>query len=57
MLTSGGAPLSKELVDGVYRRVGIPVRQAYGLTETTAVSHIQVGSSQYSSSTSTVEPY
>lgn len=42
MLTSGGAPLGEELIKAVYQRLNIPVRQAFGLTESTAVSHIQV---------------
>ncbi|KAH8693909.1 hypothetical protein BGW36DRAFT_399127 [Talaromyces proteolyticus] len=41
MVTSGGAPLGEELVRAVYRRLRIPVRQAFGLTETTGVCHIQ----------------
>lgn len=43
MLTSGGAPLAADLIRTVYQRLGIPVRQAFGLTESTAVCHIQVG--------------
>ena len=42
MLTSGGAPLAPDLIRAVYDRFNIPVRQAFGLTETTAVCHIQV---------------
>lgn len=42
MLTSGGAPLAASLIKGLFNRQGIPVRQAYGLSETTATSHIQV---------------
>ncbi|RJE20352.1 AMP-binding enzyme [Aspergillus sclerotialis] len=41
MLTSGGAPLAPDLIRAVYERFNIPVRQAFGLTETTAVCHIQ----------------
>lgn len=41
MLTSGGAPLAPDLIRAVYSRFNIPVRQAFGLTETTAVCHIQ----------------
>lgn len=41
MLTSGGAPLAPDLIRAVYNRFNIPVRQAFGLTETTAVCHIQ----------------
>ncbi|KAL4889654.1 putative phenylacetyl-CoA ligase [Aspergillus ambiguus] len=41
MLTSGGAPLAPGLIAEVGARLGIAVRQAYGLSETTAVCHIQ----------------
>ncbi|CAG8381149.1 unnamed protein product [Penicillium salamii] len=41
MLTSGGAPLAPDLIRTVYDRLKIPVRQAFGLTESTAVAHIQ----------------
>lgn len=44
MVTSGGAPLAPDLVRAVYDRLKIPVRQGFGLTESTAVSHIQVSS-------------
>jgi acyl-coenzyme A synthetase/AMP-(fatty) acid ligase len=42
MVTSGGAPLAPDLIRAVYARLGIPVRQAFGLTESTSASHIQV---------------
>jgi acyl-CoA synthetase (AMP-forming)/AMP-acid ligase II len=42
MITSGGAPLGAALIHETYNRWKIPVRQAYGLSETTSVSHIQV---------------
>ncbi|KAL4929159.1 acyl--CoA ligase [Aspergillus undulatus] len=41
MLTSGGAPLGEALIHETYNRWKIPIRQAYGLSETTSVSHIQ----------------
>ncbi|KAL2868797.1 acyl--CoA ligase [Aspergillus lucknowensis] len=41
MITSGGAPLGAALIQETYNRWKIPVRQAYGLSETTSVSHIQ----------------
>ncbi|KAL3463342.1 hypothetical protein BJX64DRAFT_276481 [Aspergillus heterothallicus] len=41
MITSGGAPLGAALIQETYNRWRIPVRQAYGLSETTSVSHIQ----------------
>ncbi|EME38182.1 hypothetical protein DOTSEDRAFT_161744, partial [Dothistroma septosporum NZE10] len=34
MLVSAAAPLSKELVELVYKRLGIPVKQAFGTSET-----------------------
>ncbi|KAL4907354.1 hypothetical protein BDW74DRAFT_176127 [Aspergillus multicolor] len=41
MITSGGAPLGEALIHETYERWKIPIRQAYGLSETTSVSHIQ----------------
>ena len=41
MLTSGAAPLTRELVEAVYARLNIPVRQGFGLSETSPVTHIQ----------------
>ncbi|KAF9888237.1 hypothetical protein FE257_008806 [Aspergillus nanangensis] len=41
MITSGGAPLAPGLIAEVGARLNMPVRQAYGLSETTAVCHIQ----------------
>jgi acyl-CoA synthetase (AMP-forming)/AMP-acid ligase II len=45
MLTSGGAPLGEALIRETYHRWKVPIRQAYGLSETTSVSHIQVSPS------------
>ena len=42
MITSGAAPLAKELVDAVYKRLKIKVNQAYGLSETSPMTHSQV---------------
>lgn len=42
MVTSGGAPLAPDLIRAVYDRLKIPVRQGFGLTESTAASHMQV---------------
>ncbi|KAH7009732.1 hypothetical protein EDB80DRAFT_868264 [Ilyonectria destructans] len=42
MLSSGAAPLTKELVDGVYQRIKVPVKQGYGLSETSPATHAQV---------------
>ncbi|KAL6157376.1 hypothetical protein ACJQWK_06725 [Exserohilum turcicum] len=41
MITCGAAPLSKELVEAVYKRLGLKINQAYGLSETSPVTHIQ----------------
>jgi len=40
MATSGAAPLSKELILAVEKRLNIPVKQAYGLSETSPVTHM-----------------
>jgi len=42
MITSGAAPLTKELVDAVHKRLNIKVNQAYGLSETSPMTHTQV---------------
>ncbi|KAK0111738.1 hypothetical protein ONS95_002076 [Cadophora gregata] len=42
MMTSGAAPLTKELIHAVHKRLGIEVKQAYGLSETSPATHIQV---------------
>ena len=34
MLTSGAAPLTRELVEAVHNRIMVPVKQGYGLSET-----------------------
>lgn len=41
MISSGAAPLTKELVDAVYKRIGIPIKQGYGLSETSPTTHTQ----------------
>ena len=46
MVTSGGAPLAPDLIRAVYDRLKIPVRQGFGLTESTAASHMQVFSTR-----------
>jgi 4-coumarate--CoA ligase len=43
MITSGAAPLTKELIIAVNERLGLPVKGAYGLSETSPVTHMQVG--------------
>ncbi|KAF2876228.1 hypothetical protein BDV95DRAFT_483484 [Massariosphaeria phaeospora] len=41
MMNSGAAPLTKELVEAVYDRLKIPVKQGYGLSETSPTTHTQ----------------
>ncbi|OLL26856.1 4-coumarate--CoA ligase-like 7 [Neolecta irregularis DAH-3] len=41
MINSGAAPLTKELVLEAHERLGIPVKQGYGLTETSPTTHAQ----------------
>ncbi|QSZ35238.1 hypothetical protein DSL72_008107 [Monilinia vaccinii-corymbosi] len=41
MMNSGAAPLTRELVDAVYARLKIPVKQGYGLSETSPTTHLQ----------------
>ena len=42
MLVSGAAPLTRDLVDAVWNKLKIKVKQAYGLSETSPATHIQV---------------
>lgn len=42
MMNSGAAPLSREIVDALYKRLGVPVKQGYGLSETSPTTHTQV---------------
>jgi 4-coumarate--CoA ligase len=49
MITSGAAPLTKELVDTVYKRLKIKINQAYGLSETSPMTHTQPWDEWYSS--------
>ncbi|KAF2749927.1 4-coumarate-CoA ligase-like protein [Sporormia fimetaria CBS 119925] len=41
MMNSGAAPLTKELVEALYARLKIPVKQGYGLSETSPTTHTQ----------------
>jgi 4-coumarate--CoA ligase len=41
MLNSGAAPLTRELVDAVYKRLKVPIKQGYGLSETSPTTHTQ----------------
>ena len=49
MITSGAAPMTKELVDTVHRRLNLKVNQAYGLSETSPMTHTQPWDEWYSS--------
>ena len=42
MLNSGAAPLTRELVEAVYERLKVPIKQGYGLSETSPTTHTQV---------------
>ncbi|PBP19166.1 putative 4-coumarate-CoA ligase [Diplocarpon rosae] len=41
MMNSGAAPLTKDLVDAVYKRLKVPIKQGYGLSETSPTTHTQ----------------
>lgn len=41
MINSGAAPLTKDLVDAVYSRLKLPIKQGYGLSETSPTTHTQ----------------
>ncbi|KAF1984505.1 acetyl-CoA synthetase-like protein [Aulographum hederae CBS 113979] len=41
MLNSGAAPLTQELVNGVNERLGLKIKQGYGLSETSPTTHAQ----------------
>lgn len=41
ILHSGAAPLTRELTEAVFQRLGIPVKQGFGLSETGSVTHVQ----------------
>ena len=42
MMNSGAAPLTWELVDAVHKRLKVPIKQGYGLSETSPTTHTQV---------------
>jgi len=44
MANSGAAPLTKELVEQVNKRVRLPIKQGYGLSETSPTTHAQAWS-------------
>lgn len=41
MLHSGAAPLTRELTEAVWKRLGVPVKQGFGLSESGSVTHVQ----------------
>ena len=41
MTNSGAAPLTRELVEQLYARIKVPVKQGYGLSETSPTTHTQ----------------
>jgi len=41
MMNSGAAPLTQELVEAVHKRLKVPVKQGYGLSETSPTTHTQ----------------
>jgi 4-coumarate--CoA ligase len=41
MMNSGAAPLTREIVDAAYSRLKIPIKQGYGLSETSPTTHMQ----------------
>lgn len=43
MLMCGAAPLTHELVNAMYERIKVPIKQAYGLSETSPGALAQVG--------------
>ncbi|KAJ5915964.1 hypothetical protein N7454_010871 [Penicillium verhagenii] len=41
MMNSGAAPLTQELVENVYARIKVGIKQGYGLSETSPTTHTQ----------------
>jgi 4-coumarate--CoA ligase len=48
MITLGSALLTRELILALYDQLGIPTKQAYGLSETSPATHVQVDLNNYS---------
>ncbi len=42
LLMSGSAPLPEEVAEKIYRKIGMPVSEGYGLTETSTLTHYNV---------------
>lgn len=42
MVMCGAAPLTRELIEELYQKRNLPVRQVYGLSETSPVALVQV---------------
>lgn len=49
MITSGAAPLTQELVEAVHKKHHLKINQAYGMSETSPVTHQQPWEEWYSS--------
>ena len=41
MMNCGAAPLTRDLAVAVYERIKVPIKQGYGLTETSPTTHLQ----------------
>jgi 4-coumarate--CoA ligase len=41
MLMCGSAPLTKEFAETAHKRIKVPIKQGYGLTETSPTTHLQ----------------
>lgn len=48
MMNSGAAPLTKEIVDALWKRKNLKVKQGYGLSETSPTTHTQPWDRWYS---------
>lgn len=55
-MTSGAAPLTKDLILQVHETLNLPVKQAYGLSETSPVSHIQLWDDSWRNKIGSVGP-